>query len=344
MSRHANISIFVPHMGCTHRCSFCNQHRITGHAPMPTADTVHKAMARAIDSSFGGKGQVELAFFGGSFTAIAPDKMLELLAAAQPYLQSGVIDGIRISTRPDAVGDETLALLKNYGVTAIELGAQSMDDRVLALNRRGHTALDVESAAQRIRAAGFELGLQMMTGLYGDTAQGAVQTAERLAALCPDTVRIYPTVVLKNTELQKRVQRGEFTCDSLADTVHLCARLLLFFEQRGIRVIRLGLHELAADDIVCGPWHPALRELCQGQIYLEKFMHSLAQRPTGDYTITVGRGERSKAVGQKKINLLRLAEQGYRVRISEQAGIPPYAFYLEGEEAFAAEINRGSGI
>lgn len=344
MSRHANISIFVPHMGCPHRCSFCDQHAITGQAEMPTPDTVRQAVETAVNSRFGGAKRVELAFFGGSFTAIDRDVMVSLLGAAKPFVQSGLLSGIRISTRPDAVEDEVLDLLKSYGVTAIELGAQSMDDRVLFLNRRGHTAADVVDAARRIKAAGFELGLQMMTGLYGDTADGAVKTAEALATLQPDTVRIYPTIVLKNTHLEKKVQSGEFVSDTLDDTVALCAKLLLFFEARGIRVIRLGLHELDPETIVSGPWHPALRELCQGRIYLEKFTTAFAGKAAGDYRITVGRGEISKAVGQKKVNLRTLANLGYQVHIREREGVRPYAFFIEGGEAFAAEIDRGSGI
>ncbi len=189
-----------------------------------------------------GKTEREFAFFGGSFTAVPRAYMLALLQAVQPYLQSGAYNGIRISTRPDAVDAEILALLKQYGVTAIELGAQSMQDGVLRRNGRGHTARQVAEAAERISAAGFSLGLQMMTGLDGDTPVGCRETAVRLAALEPETMRIYPAIVMEGTELARRWRAGMYEPMSLECAVNLCADLLDFFEQRQIRVIRLGLH------------------------------------------------------------------------------------------------------
>lgn len=196
--KHINIALFIPHEGCPHQCSFCNQKSISGALKKPRAADVSAAVETALRTlRTRDCAGAQLAFFGGSFTAIDRAYMRELLDAAQPYLERGQIAGIRVSTRPDAVETDVLSLLKQSGVTAIELGAQSMDDRVLLQNGRGHTAREVESAARRIREMGFELGLQMMTGLPGDTPAGAENTLCQLLSLEPDTMRIYPTIVLE---------------------------------------------------------------------------------------------------------------------------------------------------
>lgn len=184
----------------------------------------------------------EIAFFGGSFTAIDPDYRLALLKTAHAACETYGFAGIRCSTRPDAIDDERLTVLKQYGVTAIELGAQSMDSEVLLLNRRGHTAKDVENAARLIRAYGFELGLQMMTGLPGDSDAKAMKTVKRLLALKPNTMRIYPTIVLENTPLCDLYRAGKYTPQTLEEAVSLCAKLIPMIEQRGVKLIRVGLH------------------------------------------------------------------------------------------------------
>ena len=247
--RHSNISIFIPHNGCPHQCAFCNQRTISGAISQPDADDVRLAVNTAIASPRFIAEESEIAFFGGSFTAIARDYMLELLEAANEFIVDGKVSGIRVSTRPDAIDDEVLRILKKYGVTSIELGAQSMRDEVLSMNRRGHTALDVVNASQLIKKYSFSLGLQMMTGLYGDDNHGARYTARQLAALRPDTVRIYPTVVLEGTELAEKMRSGEYTPQGYEDAARLCAGLLRYFEQRGINVIKLGLH--ASEGVEC---------------------------------------------------------------------------------------------
>ena len=174
-----NISLFIPHLGCPHKCSFCNQNTITGKQTQPGADDVRAAVETALKKK---NYDYEIAFFGGSFTAIDREYMLSLLKAAYDYVKDGRVNGIRISTRPDCIDEEVLDILKKYGVTSIELGAQSMDDEVLRANFRGHTAEDVENASRLIKSYGFELGLQMMTGLYLDTDEKAVETAKKLIA------------------------------------------------------------------------------------------------------------------------------------------------------------------
>ena len=241
--KHGNVALFVPHAGCPHRCSFCDQRAIAGTGDRMTPDKVEAACLQAESRITLPGRQAELAFFGGSFTALPKKEMCALLDAALPFVRRGVFRGIRLSTRPDCVDEGILAALAGRSVTAVELGAQSMDDAVLVQNGRGHTAADVERAAGLIRARGLSLGLQMMTGLPGSTPDTDRETAARLAALRPDMMRIYPTVALRGTPLDGMVRSGAYIPPTLEETVALCAELLLFFEEeRDIPVIRLGLH------------------------------------------------------------------------------------------------------
>ncbi|MBR1811076.1 MAG: radical SAM protein [Clostridia bacterium] len=323
MRKHTNIALFVPHAGCPHQCAFCDQRAISGKIAPLTPEDVRAAAETALAN--GGQGG-EIAFFGGSFTAIDPTYMIRLLEAAYPYIESGDFSGIRCSTRPDAVDEARLEILKRYGVTAIELGAQSADDRVLRMNGRGHTFVDTLRAASLIRAYGVELGLQMMTGLYGDTGRESVITAEAFCEMRPDTVRIYPTVVLRHTALAALYARGDYAPQTLEDAVALCAELLLMFHRAGIPVIRLGLH--AGGDVqrnyVAGPYHPAFRELCESRIYRSVMEAELAKLPQGRYAVYVAPTEISKAVGQKRANLTALAEHGYICKIKARAETPVY--------------------
>ncbi len=304
-----NISIFVPHLGCPQQCSFCNQKTITGKQTQPTAEDVKNAVTTALKR----KGyEYEIAFFGGSFTAIDMEYMQKLLTAAAECVDGERIKGIRISTRPDYIDDEVLDLLKAHKVTAIELGAQSMDDEVLKANMRGHSAEDVENAAKLIKSHGFELGLQMMTGLYLDTDEKAHQTAKKLIALQPDTVRIYPTVVLKGTYLAELFDKELYKPQTVDDAAALCTELLPMFEEAGIRVIRLGLH--ASDDIkknmVAGAYHESFGEIVQSRFMLNKVL----AYPPGNYEIRVNPRSVSKLKGNQKRNAYFLMEQGYNIK------------------------------
>lgn len=260
----------------------------------------------------------QIAFFGGSFTAIPQDDMVRLLRAAQPYVQSGRFSGVRVSTRPDAISEEILHTLKTYGVTTVELGAQSMDDAVLERCRRGHTAEQVCEAARLIRKAGLSLGLQMMTGLPGDTDEGALKTAHALAALEPNEVRIYPTLVIDGSPLAEAYKCGEYRPQTLEQAVTLCTQLLTFFEQeRGIPVIRLGLH--AEDEMmrhcIAGPLHPAFRELCESRIFRKKAEKILKNSQKQEAILAVHPACVSRMVGHRRENLIAFTEMGYTVRV-----------------------------
>ena len=311
-ARASIIPVFVPHLGCPHACVFCDQRRISGAVRPASAEDVKNAIRKAAALPCNGAKR-QLAFYGGSFTAIPASRQEELLAAAAEAAARGEIDSIRLSTRPDAIDGETLARLRRFGVETIELGAQSMDDEVLRLSGRGHTAEDVERAARAVRAAGFALVLQMMTGLPGDTPEKDLETARRLIALDPDGVRIYPTVIVRGTELYDRWQKGEYREHTVEDAVEICAKLLPLFEDAGIPVIRLGLNpteKLSGGEAAGGAYHPALGELVRSRILLEKARALLAGVPAGS-RVTLGASPQtlSQVIGQKRKNLRLLQKE-----------------------------------
>ncbi len=313
MSARASIlPVFVPHLGCPHACVFCNQRRISGAQRPATAEDVKNSIAQA--AAFlpkGGKRQ--LAFYGGSFTAIPAREQEALLGAAKAALEKGDIDAIRLSTRPDAIDGAVLDRLRRYGVDTVELGAQSMDDAVLRLAGRGHTAADVETASRLIKAAGFRLVLQMMTGLPGATDESDTDTARRLIALGPDGVRIYPTVIVQDTALFDMWRAGTYREHTVEDAVRVCAGIVPLFDAAGIPIIRLGLNpteELSDGAAAGGAYHPALGELVKSRILLEKARSLLRGiEPGSRVTIAVGRGKTSQMTGQHRENLRKLTEE-----------------------------------
>lgn len=312
-----NISIFVPHLGCPCQCSFCNQKTITGKENQPTPEDVRNSIETALRH----KGfDYEVAFFGGSFTAIDRDYMESLLSAAYEYVKTDKISGIRISTRPDCIDEEILGLLKSYGVTSIELGAQSMDNEVLEANRRGHTAEQVAEAAELIKSYGFELGLQMMTGLYKDTFEKSVETAKKIIELKPATVRIYPTVVLKGTYLAELYDKELYKPLGVDDSAELCAVLLPMFEQAGIKVIRLGLHSSPdiKKNMLAGGFHDSFGEIVQSRLLVNKIL----ALPPKAYTVYVNNRSLSKLKGNSKRNIYMLMERGYNIKIIIDNSIP----------------------
>lgn len=334
-AKHINVALFVPDEGCPHRCSFCNQKTISGSVKRLCPQDIHEAVQTALKGSFESSNG-EIAFFGGSFTAIERSYMLSLLQSAKPYIDKGLFKGIRISTRPDCIDKEVLSLLKEYGVTSIELGCQSMSDRVLALNERGHASGAVINASRLIKDFGFELGVQMMTGLYGDTDEQAVETAEKLIALKPDTARIYPTIVLEGTKLAALYKSGEYKPQTLGEAVSLCSRLLKMFADAQIPVIRLGLHSggNVEEGYLAGAYHPAFRELCESEIYLKNVLSELEKGniQSGEIEITVGSKYVSQLVGQGKSNIKLLAEKGYKAKIIQSESFKKYDIKIQGKK------------
>ncbi|MBR3818408.1 MAG: radical SAM protein [Clostridia bacterium] len=332
--KHINIALFVVHKGCPHMCSFCNQRSISGSQKDLTPSDIHSAAQTAIASLTAGEASGgEIAFFGGSFTMVEREYMISLLEAAHEYIRKGIFKGIRISTRPDGITPEICGILKKYGVTAVELGAQSLDDRVLLMNERGHTAKQVEDATLMLKEYGFEVGLQMMTGLYGSEDADSLETAEKIVRLMPDTVRIYPTVIIKGTKLHELMKSGEFSPKGIPETVELCAKLIPMFENAGIKVIRVGLHSggNVEEDYAGGAYHPALRELCEGRIYYNNALSMLEKIGRGSYILNVNPREISKMTGQKKENLLKLREKGYSCTVRGAEGLGKYEVKIHKE-------------
>ena len=331
--RHANISIFVPHLGCPHRCAFCDQYAITARYGVPGPDDVEKAVERAKTSLHYDSLKTEIAFFGGSFTCVPAEIRRPLLNAAFRFVQAGQVKGIRISTRPDALPPSMLEELKAFGVTAVELGAQSMRDEVLRQTDRGHTAEDVRNAALSLREAGFSLGLQMMTGLPADSDAGAKETARAFLELRPDTVRIYPTIVLKSTALAALYESGAYRPQTLEEAVALCAELSELFEQNGVRVIRTGLHTIDPSAYVAGPWHPAFGEKCAARrmlLRVKRLLNSSRQLyAPGEYQIFVAPGMVSKMIGHRRENLERLAREGYRCAVKTDEALSRFEITLQ---------------
>lgn len=322
--KRTNISIFIPHAGCPNKCSFCDQKAISGSSKAPGAAEVFELL-RAQAPNLEARGMTaEIAFFGGSFTAIERGYMESLLnVAARAVKRFPVYNGIRCSTRPDCVDEKIADVLKGYGVTAAELGAQSMSGEVLEANDRGHTAEDVRRASEMIRSRNIELGLQMMTGLFQDTPEKCLFTADEFIKLRPQTVRIYPTVILKNTRLGELFEQGEYKSFSFEETVELCAALLRKFTEKGVRVIRMGLHASpeVEREMLGGVYHPALREIVESRIFREDLTARLVRFPKGKYKVYTDPKNLSKAIGQKRSNIEALAKLGYEIEFKAKPGI-----------------------
>ena len=321
---HINIPIFVPHLGCPHTCVFCNQHTITGQGETTLGEidtAVSQTLALLNDPA---AHELQIAFFGGSFTAIEREKMLALLEKANYYVQNGSVKSIRLSTRPDAIDDEILSILSKYSVKAIELGIQSTDENVLKASERGHSAGDSETACRRIKQYGFELVGQMMLGLPESTLESELQTARDMISWGIDKARIYPTVVFADTALAEFTQEKSYTPLSIEEAVDRASAVYSIFSEHNIEVIRIGLCEnegLHSDKTVGGAHHPALGELVLNRYSLTKILKELQAidlKPDTTIVIETAPNTLSQAIGQKKRNLYEL-EKAYpqnRIRFS----------------------------
>lgn len=310
-ARHVIIPIFVPHKGCPHDCIFCNQKKISGQMEEITPDQISQIIERHLSTAHSAS-KVEIAFYGGSFTAIDKAVQESFLKAAAPYLATGKVSEIRLSTRPDNIDDEILALLEMYGVGTIELGVQSLDDAVLRASYRGHDASSVYNAVSLIKERGFRLGIQTMTGLPGDTREKCLEAARKVVSLSPDIVRIYPVLVIKGTELERLYRKGEYIPQTLEEAVLLCAELLELYESSNINVIRIGLQanenisEGPESEVAAGPVHPAFRQLVESRRMLQRLDAMIeAQGLAGvsELHIYTGSANISNTIGQKKSNM-----------------------------------------
>lgn len=277
------IPVFIPHEGCPHRCIFCNQQQISGEVRPPVSAAEVTAIITEWLHHGQGRAPVQVAFYGGSFTGLPLTRQERLLAAVAPFIEQGQVQEIRLSTRPDYIDEERLALLARFHVRVIELGVQSCDDAVLARAGRGHSFSDIKRAAELIRAAGFQLGMQLMLGLPGQGFAQLRATMSEVIRLAPDLVRIYPVLVLAGSGLAALQARGDYQPLTLARAVLLAAYMKKRFDAVGIPVVRMGLQpgpELE-QSLVAGPYHPAFGELVQARLMFKKTRKLLAAGPTG---------------------------------------------------------------
>lgn len=265
------IPIFIPHRGCPHDCSFCNQKKIAGAGTDITADKVSQIVNLQLENLKDIDRDKEIAFYGGSFTGLPREQQEELLTIAYEKKKQGLINEIRISTRPDYINEDILDFLLDRGVSIIELGVQSTDNDVLKLNNRGHVPEDVFESVSLIKERNIQLGLQMMVGLYGDTEEKLLNTAKDIIACKPDFVRIYPTIVIQDTLLEKLYLDGLYKPISLDRAVYLCKQLVLEFNRYNVPIIRLGLQATeeisVGKGVIAGPYHPSFREIVETEIY-----------------------------------------------------------------------------
>jgi len=314
------IPVFIAHQGCPHRCVFCDQRAITAspaRAPaVGAAETEATVRAWLARSRRRGR-RVEVAFYGGSFTALDVGRQRELLKAVRPFLERGEVDGVRVSTRPDCIDAPTVRRLRRGGVAVVELGVQSLDDGVLALAGRGHGGEEVERAMEFLAAGGMVIGAQLMLGLPGDTTAKALDGAGRLIALGPDFVRLYPVLVLAGTPLAGLYAEGRYAPLSLPRAVALAARMVESFEMAAVPVIRLGLPpspELEAA-LVAGPYHPAFGELVRARVLFRRLRRDLARRQ-GPCRVRLTAAETSLLHGRRGCMKNRLARLGLLHRLS----------------------------
>jgi histone acetyltransferase (RNA polymerase elongator complex component) len=310
--KHYNIPVFIPNLACPNQCIFCSQKNIAGIEKLPSHEEIQNTVKKYL-STIPENSETEIAFFGGTFTGLPVAEQEKYLQSVQGYIKEGRINGIRISTRPDCINTDNLSLLKTYNVTAIELGAQSMDDEVLKLSRRGHTSNDVIKSSAIIKDAHISLGLQMMIGLPGDTLDKTIYTARKLAGLSPDTARIYPALVINDTELEQMYLEKKYVPLSLKEAVAWSSRVLQIFEDHEINVIRVGLHPseglLSGKSFIAGPFHPSFRELVLTEIW-RKLLEPFLQLPEKEELIlSVRHEEYNYAIGYEGANKKMLAEK-----------------------------------
>ena len=313
--KHFVVPIFLPHAGCPHRCVFCNQSLITGVSSKISSNEVRNAVESFLKYKNAHHDIVQIAFFGGNFLGIDTEEMIRMLAEATAFVKAGRANSIRFSTRPDTIDRPRLDLIKNFPVSTVELGVQSMDDRVLLKTKRGHTSADTQKAVQRLKQFNYEIGVQLMVGLPGDEPGRLLASARRVAKLKPDFIRIYPTVVVAGSPLANLFKEGRYTPLSLKDAVAQVKELYRFFRRKSIQVIRMGLQ--ATDDlqkgstILAGPYHPSFGHLVYSEVFLDRAMSAIrSANPKWDaVALHVHPRSVSKMRGLKNRNIKKLREK-----------------------------------
>ncbi|HBF3430730.1 TPA: radical SAM protein [Clostridioides difficile] len=338
------IPIFVPHKGCPHDCIFCNQKKITGVSTDVTSEDARNIIEECLET-IDKDADVEIAFFGGSFTAIDIDIQKSLLSVSKEYVEKGLVKDIRMSTRPDCIDEDILSMLKEYKTSIIELGVQSLDEKVLLDSIRGHQSEIVYKSSKMIKNSGIKLGLQMMIGLPADTEEKCIFTAKKFVELKPDCVRVYPTLVVKDTGLEKLMEQNKYNPFTLEESVNIVKKVLVLFYVNNINVIRVGLQ--ATDDIqigkavLAGPYHPAFRELVEADMikdYLEFVI--LQNKNIKQMLVKSNKKNISKIIGNKKTNV-KYMEEKFGVLLKTQESdldINQLEIVLDGKSLISANM------
>jgi histone acetyltransferase (RNA polymerase elongator complex component) len=311
-TKHYTIPIFIPELACPFRCIYCDQHKITGKLSLPGKEEVVKIIEEHLASFPKRKKEIEIGFFGGNFTGIDISQQEEYLAIAHTYMKEEKVQGIRLSTRPDYINEQVIKLLKKYKVGTVELGAQSMVDEVLLASSRGHTVKDTLRASEMIQDAHIRLGLQMMIGLPGDSLEHNLATANAIVDLEADDARVYPTLVIKGTALEKLFREGKYNPLDMNEAVERSAAVFRVLEEGGVRVIKMGLHPsdafLTGGDLIAGPFHEAFRELVMTKIWGEEFTVLLRATEHRSIEIEVASSQFNFAIGHAAKNKKALLE------------------------------------
>ena len=312
--KHYNIPIFISHFGCPNACVFCNQVKINGRETDVTIEDLRNIIDEYL-KILPKDSYKEVAFFGGTFTGISLGKQKEYLEGVKEYLDKGLVQGIRLSTRPDYINREVLDQLKKYNVTTIELGVQSLDEDVLRKSARYYPIEVVYEASKLIKSYGIDLGIQLMPGLPGSTFETDFETAKKVVEIMPQNARVYPTLIIKDTEMERMYQRGEYEVFTLDEAIKRCRKIISLLELNGINIIRVGLQP--SDDLrnggvaVEGAFHPAFRELVDGEIYFD-FLKKIKEK-NGKLDIILNERLVSRVVGLKRKNLKRLREINFTI-------------------------------
>ena len=312
--KHYNIPIFISHFGCPNACVFCNQVKINGRETDVTIEDLRDIIDEYL-KILPKDSYKEVAFFGGTFTGISLGKQKEYLEGVKEYLDKGLVQGIRLSTRPDYINKEVLDQLKKYNVTTIELGVQSLDEDVLRKSARYYPIEVVYEASKLIKSYGIDLGIQLMPGLPGSTFEIDLETAKKVVEIMPQNARVYPTLIIKDTEMERMYQRGEYEVFTLDEAIKRCRKIISLLELNGINIIRVGLQP--SDDLrnggvaVEGAFHPAFRELVDGEIYFD-FLKKIKEKD-GKLNIILNERLVSRVVGLKRKNLKRLGEINFTI-------------------------------
>lgn len=305
------VPFYVNHKGCPERCVFCDQDSISGRdGGIPSEDQIKSEISSYLES-WQGEGRREVAFYGGTFTSLPPAMQERMLEAVKPFIDAGEIDSVRVSTRPDAIDENVLKLLNGFGVETIELGVQSMDDEVLQLSGRGHSASDTEKAAKLISEYGFTLGCQLMPGLPGDSHEKSMKSAKKIIELGAQIARIYPALVIRGTELEKMFLQGNYKPLTMDEALNLCADMLQLFRERNIHVIRVGLQaeKSLESSVLSGPYHPSFGEMVESAIFMKKTRQLIIEQSLSmkDVAFHISPSDESAFRGHKNVNMKGLA-------------------------------------